>query len=65
VEPTPTREQAGSAGSRDKGSVYHMIPAQGHVHTKVESAVDSETGVKALVHASDASADGRRKLGQA
>ena len=33
--------------------------------TKVESAVDSETGVKALVHASDASADGRRKLGQA
>ncbi|KMO44680.1 DNA-binding protein [Methylobacterium tarhaniae] len=33
--------------------------------TKVESAVDSETGVKALVHASDASADGRRKLAQA
>jgi len=33
--------------------------------TKVESAVDSVTGVKALVHASDASADGRRKLAQA
>ncbi|MET7243942.1 RNA-binding protein [Methylobacterium sp. EM32] len=33
--------------------------------TKVESAVDSPTGVKALVHASDASPDGRRKLAQA
>ncbi|MFH6785123.1 MULTISPECIES: RNA-binding protein [Methylobacterium] len=33
--------------------------------TKVESAVETPAGVKALVHASDASADGRRKLAQA
>ncbi|MEH3145664.1 MAG: RNA-binding protein [Methylobacterium frigidaeris] len=33
--------------------------------TKVESAVTSEAGIAALVHAADASADGRRKLAQA
>ncbi|GJE02114.1 RNA-binding protein [Methylobacterium isbiliense] len=32
--------------------------------TKVESAVESRAGVAALVHASDASQDGRRKLAQ-
>ncbi|TGD98289.1 RNA-binding protein [Methylobacterium nonmethylotrophicum] len=33
--------------------------------TKVESAVESPAGIAALVHASDASPDGRRKLAQA
>lgn len=33
--------------------------------TKVESAIESKAGVAALLHAADASADGRRKLAQA
>ena len=41
AEPTPTREIAGCAGSRDEGSVYHMIPAQCHVQFGVGQVIDN------------------------
>ncbi|GJE60969.1 hypothetical protein MPOCJGCO_3088 [Methylobacterium trifolii] len=40
AQPTPTRQAAGGPDSCDEGSVYHMIPTQGHVQFVFGQVID-------------------------